>query len=80
MGVNIGSMTTIFLGIGLGILAVSCLTVTIVFGRYANFYPSIDKTRMKLMFHPETYTIDVSIAIAVFGCISAASAIAAIVF
>lgn len=80
MGVNIGSMTTIFLGIGLGILAISCLTVTIVFGRYTKDYPSLQKYQMKLMFYPETYTIDASIAIAVFGCISAASAIVAIVF
>lgn len=80
MGLNLGALTTIFLGIGLGILTISCLTVTIVFSRDVNQESTINKYKYKLQFHPYNSLIETSIAIAVLGCISAAAALVAIIF
>lgn len=81
MGLNTGSLTTILLGFGLGILALSCLTVTAVFGRYVNKSNEIAFFKYKriLSLSLENSMIDSSIAIAVLGCISAALSITAII-
>ena len=79
MGLNIKTLTTIFFGIGVSILAISCLTVTIIFSRYANSLSTYEKYKAKLSFDSHSSLIDLSIAISVFGCISAASALCAMI-
>ena len=79
MGINIPSLAKILLGIGLGVLAVSCLTATIIFGRYANHFSLKEKNLIKISFDSSSSMLDSSIAIAFFGCMSAVFAIATIV-
>lgn len=79
MGFSTRSLTKILLGVGLGILTVSCLTVTIVFGRRVNKTSKLEKYQYILNFDSSSSAIDSSIAIAVLGCISAAAALTAIV-
>lgn len=79
MGINLGSLTKVFLGIGLGILTVSCLTATIFFGRYSNGFTDFEKYEAKVSFDSKSSMIDSAIAIAVLGCISFAAALAALI-
>lgn len=79
MGLSTGTLTKIILGVGLGILAVSCLTVTVLFGQYADkAFSNFEKQMMKISNDGKKSVIDASIAIAVLGCISAVAALAAI--
>lgn len=79
MGISFGTLTKIFLGIGLGILATSCLTITILFGQYADKgFTNLEKQIAKIEKNKYKQTLDTSIAIAVLGCISAAAALGAI--
>lgn len=79
MKFNLDILTKVFIGIGLGTLAVSCLTSTIYFGRYANSFSTLEKYYFKTSFDSKSSMFDSSIAIAVLGCISFIAAIAAIV-
>lgn len=74
-----GTLTKLLMGVGLGILAVSCLTSTVVFGRFANSFTKIQKLDMKFSFDSTSAIYSTSVAIAVLGCLSAAAAIGAIV-
>lgn len=79
MGLSFGTLTKIILGVGLGILAVSCLTVTVLFGQYADKrYQLFEKIDVRVNGGIEASLLDCSIAIAVLGCISAVAAIAGI--
>lgn len=79
MGLSTGTLTKIILGVGLGILAVSCLTVTVLFGQYADkAFSNFEKQKMKISNDGQKSVVDASIAIAVLGCISAVAALAAI--
>lgn len=78
MGINTNSLTNILLGVGLGIIAVSCLAVTICFGHFANSKTEYEKIKMMLSYDQSGSLYDCSIVISVLGCISAVAAIAAI--
>jgi len=74
-----GNISNLILGAGLGILAVTCLTVTIMFGQY---YANFGKTDMKIyqIQDPAYWDYDIyncSLVITIFGAISAVAAIAA---
>ena len=75
MGLSFGTLTKLLLGFGLGVLAVSCLVVTICFGGYANNYPSYLRIFDQLSFGPSTYST--TVAIAVLGCLATVAALAA---
>ena len=62
MGISFGTLTKIFLGIGLGILATSCLTITILFGQYAdkgftNLEKQIAKIESSYLYFPNIINI-----------------------
>ncbi len=79
MGLHIGTLTKILLGFGLGIIVVSCLTVVIVFGKFANGFSKYDKIKMKFSFNYQSEVYSTSLAITVLGCFAFVSALAAIV-
>lgn len=74
-----GTLTKLLMGVGLGILTVSCLASTVVYGRFANSFTQLQKLEMKVSFDGLSEVHSTSIAIAVLGCLSAAAAIGAIV-
>lgn len=79
MGLNIGSLTKVLFGVGVGILIVSCLAVTICFGRCASSYTKAEKISMKVSFDYTSSVYSSSIAIAVLGCLAFATALATLV-
>lgn len=79
MGLNIGSLTKVLFGVGVGILIVSCLAVTICFGRCASSFTKAEKIWMKVSFDYTSSVYSSSIAIAVLGCLAFATALATLV-
>lgn len=79
MGFSFGTLCKILLGVGLGVLAASCLAVTVCFGGYANNHTAMEKIESTLNFRSESSMYSCAIAITVLGCLAAATALGAIV-
>ena len=78
MGLNIGTLTKILLGCGLGIIIVSCLTVVVVFGKFVNGFSKYDKLRFIFSFDGSSEMYSSSLAITVLGCFAFVTALAAL--
>lgn len=77
---NFSKLNTIMIGMGLGLLLLSCFIATVLFGNYANSFNGYDKLVMKVSNDGKDTLYKVSIAITVLGLVTVIAAITTIVF